>query len=585
MSHSNSQDNQLNQPISQSNADHESQEMRALRHISRALGSELNFDRLLQKIITEVTPVVNAERSTFYIVDQERGELWSKIAQKAEIKEIRLPIGKGIAGYVAETGQTINIKDAYNDSRFDSSTDKKTGYKTRTVLCMPIFEPQMKNESQPSIIGVLQCLNKKDGVFTENDEQLISNISYQIAIALINSRLYMSLEKRVDELNLLYNVETDLVKAYDIKELLQLIVDKIQDALQVEAVILSLIDEKNNKFQLRVAHNVDLSRLEDARINEKSGLTGRVINTGEMYVNNQAQDDPLLSDKFRKKVNLNIQQIVSVPLKNNHTVIGVLELFNKTEENEFFRNDDVRIIQSLSGQISRTIENYRLRDEKERGERMATIGNMMSTIVHDLRTPMSNIYGFVDLMEIEDEQNKRQQYAQIVTDQIKMINNMANDVLQFAKGKTSILPVKKAVDKFLEEFANRFKDDVESKGYRFEIENHSHSSVYIDPEKANRIFMNIMKNSMEAMEKGGRFSITANDLSNEVEFILNDTGGGIPEDIREDLFESFVTSGKENGTGLGLAIVKDLIDQHKGRIEVESEMGKGTAFKLYFKKL
>ncbi len=109
--------------------------------------------------------------------------------------------------------------------------------------------------------------------------------------------------------------------------------------------------------------------------------------------------------------------------------------------------------------------------------------------------------------------------------------------------------------------------------------------VYVDPEKISRVFMNIMKNALEAMAKGGTFRIEASQENGEVKFSLSDTGGGIPEEIRDKLFDSFVTSGKEGGTGLGLAIVKKVIDEHKGRIEVESETGVGTTFNIYFKKV
>ena len=97
--------------------------------------------------------------------------------------------------------------------------------------------------------------------------------------------------------------------------------------------------------------------------------------------------------------------------------------------------------------------------------------------------------------------------------------------------------------------------------------------------------MNIMKNALEAMEPGGTFSITADQEKNEIVFSLKDTGSGIPDEIKESLFESFVTSGKEGGTGLGLAIVKKLIEEQKGHIEVESEVNVGTTFKIYFPKI
>jgi len=560
-------------------------EMDSIQHIGKALSSELRTDRLLILIMDEVTRLMNAERSTFYIVDEERGELWSKIAQKAEILEIRLKIGTGIAGTVAKTGKIINIEDAYNDSRFDPSTDKKTGYHTRSILCMPIFEPTTEKKTKPAIIGVLQVLNKIDGVFTKSDEDLLSSIASQVAISIINSRLYTALEKKISEINLLFEIERELNKAYNLNELLQLLVDKITETLKVEASLISLKDESNGEFTNRVAKNIDLEKLNQISLSQEKGITGKVCQKGQSYVMNNLDEDSAYNPKFGKKIGLDIKQLVCAPLMVDKQVIGILEVFNKPEKNEFFRQDDLRLIDSLASQISRSIEAYRLRDEKIEAERLASIGNMMSTIVHDLRTPMNNIYGFVDLMQEEDNQEIRGEYSEIIINQIKTLTNMTTDVLDFAKGKTNILPVKYPVDKILKNFSKFFETDVRNRGFEFEVACNTQSMIYVDPEKINRIFMNIMKNALEAMEKGGKFSLNADQINGEIVFSLSDTGQGIPAEIKDRLFDSFVTSGKEGGTGLGLAIVKKLIEQHKGRIEVDSTLGKGTTFKIYFKRL
>ncbi len=560
-------------------------EMNSIQQIGKSLSSELNTERLLLLIMDEVTRLMNAERSTFYIVDSERGELWSKIAQKAEIMEIRLKIGVGIAGNVAKTGKIINIEDAYNDDRFDSSTDKKTGYKTHSILCMPIFEPLKDDKTKPDIIGVLQILNKKDGVFDSEDEDLLSSLASQIAISIINSRLYTALEKKIHEINLLFDIERELNKADNLDELLRILIEKITDTLKVEAALITIMDKQSQDLKTRVAKNIDKTKLMDCKLSLDEGIINEVNRTGELYVTNDAQNDPLFRTDFQKEIGIDIKHLVCAPLKIEDRVIGIMEVFNKPEKNEFFRSDDIRLINSLASQISRSIETYQLKDEKIKADRLASIGNMMSTIVHDLRTPMNNIYGFVDLMQEEEDQNVRQEYAEIIINQIKILNNMTKDILDFAKGKTTILPVKHPVDKLLDDFTKVFKPDVEKKGFKFESACNAQAMIYIDPEKITRVFMNIMKNAIEAMDEGGKFSITANQINGEIEFLLSDTGEGIPAEIRDKLFDSFVTSGKKGGTGLGLAIVKKLIDQHKGRIEVDSEPGKGTTFKIYFKRL
>ena len=165
------------------------EKLTALLDVGKAMASERNLDRLLQLILGEVTRVMEADRSSLFLVDRERNELWSKIAQGLEMREIRIKIGMGISGYVAQTGKTVNIPDAYADPRFNQDTDRRTGYRTRNILCAP-----MRNKHE-EVIGVLQVLNKLDGAFTAEDEDLLLALSSQAAVAVENAILYEDIQK------------------------------------------------------------------------------------------------------------------------------------------------------------------------------------------------------------------------------------------------------------------------------------------------------------------------------------------------------------------------------------------------------
>ncbi len=560
-------------------------EMHSMQQIGKTLSSVLDRDRLLVLIMDEVTRLMDAERGTLYIVEGEKGELWSKIAQKSEIKEIRLKIGVGIAGHVAKTGEIINIKDAYNDERFDPTTDKKTGYRTRSILCMPIREPVKKKEQVGEIIGVLQILNRKEGVFTAEDEDLLTSLCSQVAISLVNARLYGILDNRARELDLLFNLEKELSRAYDVNEMSRNLVKLIPKSLDSEHLILLFLDDEGKTISYQFANQVKEDKLKAAPFSVEKGILNYVLDKREIYLTNDAPNDKHIDQELMKFLKLEVQNVICAPLINEKGVIGVFYLINKIGEHGYYTSNDKKILESISSQIARGVENYRLKEEKMKADRLSAIGNMMSTIVHDLRTPMNNIYGFVDLMLEEDEQETREEYAEIINEQIKILTNMTTDVLDFAKGKTTILPVKYPVDKLVKDFAKFFEDDTKRKGFNFKWAVNVSSMIYIDHEKINRVFMNIMKNALEAMNKGGTFTITAEEQNGEILFSLKDTGKGIPEEIRDKLFDSFVTSGKKGGTGLGLAIVKKVVEEHKGKIEVESEPGVGTTFKLYFPKV
>lgn len=153
------------------------------------IASETNINRVIELIAEEVQQLLNVDRCTVFIIDKHTNELWSKVAQGMQHTEIRIPSGKGIAGLVATTGQIINIKDAYSDSRFDSAIDRVTGYRTKSILAVPLKDAKGK------IIGVFEAMNKLTGYFDSDDEGILLLLGSFAAAAIENAQLYESLSK------------------------------------------------------------------------------------------------------------------------------------------------------------------------------------------------------------------------------------------------------------------------------------------------------------------------------------------------------------------------------------------------------
>ncbi len=146
--------------------------------------SELELGTLLHKVMSEATRMLNADRSTLFLNDPKTNELFSRVAMGDSIGEIRLPNHMGIAGAVFKSGKTVNIPYAYADLRFNPAFDKKTGYFTRSILCVPIVNKDGKT------IGVTQVLNKRGGPFNDEDEQRLKAFTAQVSIALENAKLF-----------------------------------------------------------------------------------------------------------------------------------------------------------------------------------------------------------------------------------------------------------------------------------------------------------------------------------------------------------------------------------------------------------
>ena len=159
--------------------------MVSLVKIGRSITALTDIDELLRVIAEETKNAISADRCTVFLWDKDTDELWSKVALGLDSsQEIRFPADKGLAGYVVKSGETLNIIEAYDDPRFNPEVDKKTGYRTKTILCMPII-----NNNQ-EIIGAFQVINKIDGVFTKNDEDLLIAIGGSASIALENAQLF-----------------------------------------------------------------------------------------------------------------------------------------------------------------------------------------------------------------------------------------------------------------------------------------------------------------------------------------------------------------------------------------------------------
>jgi len=185
-------------------------ELSAIRAVSQVLTTTIELDNLLRLIVDKLVETLDVERCTLFLVDEERQELYSRMLVEGSglLSEIRLKIGEGIAGHVAATGEHLNVTDADLDPRHVRLFDQISGFHTRTILTVPMYNPQQK------IIGVIQLLNKKTGPFTIRDERVLSVMATQAAISIENARLYeREITQRLvnQELDTARNIQTSFL--------------------------------------------------------------------------------------------------------------------------------------------------------------------------------------------------------------------------------------------------------------------------------------------------------------------------------------------------------------------------------------
>jgi len=562
----------------------EAEKFEAVRDIAAALGSTLDLDSLLRMILGRVTRVMEADRSTLYLYDEERKELWSKLLQGEEVREIRLPVGEGVAGWVALHGQSLHIEDAYADPRFDPEWDRLSGYRTRGILCAP-----MKSHDGRTI-GVVQVLNKADGNFDSEDEALLVALASQAGICIENSKLYLSvvgknlelldaqarLERKVRELDLLVEIAHVLSRARDLDEMLVLVTGKAMQMCDADSGAVLIVEGLEGVVTFRSGTSEDVRRV---RVPLSDGLLGWVAREAQPVLSNDVGRDSRHSTLAAEAVARRIQSFLGVPLVASGACFGALAVWNKVRGRDGFTEDDLKLLSLVAGDIATSIELARARESQVREERLATVGRLLSGVVHDMRTPLTVINGYLQLMVPSDDPKQRKEWADVAFRQFEHISDMTAELLAFVKGERTVFVRKVYLHKFSEEMRQTLAAIFEAKKVAVVVHEDDRGTARFDEGKMLRAFQNIARNALEAMPDGGTFTVDVQRAGEDLVFRFADSGKGVPAEIRDRLFESFVTAGKQHGTGLGLAIVKKIVDEHGGTISFETSE-KGTTFEV-----
>lgn len=555
----------------------------ALERIGAAVGA-VELDELLDLVVLVATEVLCADRATIYLRD---GDKLISRARDGGPESIVLELGQGIAGHVAAQKEPLVVRDAYRDKRFDPSWDEKSGYRTRSILAVPLLD------DRGEAIGVLQILNKqcpegRRSLFTPYDTQLAQALAVQVVVALDKAGLVERLRRKNEELAeasrqlerknrdlaLLYELETMMGRAETIDELARGVITLTGKACSAAAGAL-LHCPQEEEATLYVVNLAEPSEVRRVVVQRGEGVAARALATGQLLRIDDPRrvGDPL---RVRELLGLSVRSAVAAPLGHDGGVSGALALYN--HEGGGFREEDGQLLELVSANVLTELRLIESRHHRERAERLGAVGQLLSGVMHDLRTPLTVIRGYMQLMTASDDPAERRDYAEIAREQFDIIAEMQSDLLAYARGETDLLVRRVYVDRFLERIGRHFQPELDGRRITLTVDSEK-TCAYFDEARMARALGNLVQNAIEAMSEGGKLTLRATRRGGELAIEVRDTGHGIPEGIERTLFLPFVTRGKKTGTGLGLASVKKAIDEHGGRIEVSSSR-RGTCFTL-----
>ncbi len=324
-----------------------------LLELTRKVAALETLDEVLETLVEITTRELGAERGTLFLNDASSNELYSRVAQGNLSREIRILNNTGISGHVFQSGEGVIIHDAYADERFNRSVDERTGFKTRSILCVPI------NTIKGECIGVAQVLNKQDGQFTEHDLDLLQSMTTQAAVALQSAQFIEQVGRTRSQEMAFLDMIADLTSEIDLTVLLHKVMGEATRMLQAERSTLFLNDEKTGELFSTVGEGVGAFQI---RLPNTSGIAGAVFTSGQTVNIPYAYADLRFNPAFDKKTGFFTRSILCVPVVNKAgVVIGVTQCLNK--RGGPFTDEDEQRLKAFTAQVSIALENAKLFDD------------------------------------------------------------------------------------------------------------------------------------------------------------------------------------------------------------------------------
>lgn len=302
---------------------------------------EHGIEALLQQLVRSVSQLVDAERVTLYLVDPKDGDLWSRVGEGIGHRDIRLSAGEGISGWVATHGELANVADAAEDERFDSALDERTGWRTHCVLCAPV------RGRRDELIGVLEVVNKRIGIFDEHDESLIRVFADQAAVTAECSNLYRDVVRSHDRMAALLDVATIVTQTQDLTAVMKEIGVELNELLGCERSTLFAYDQDAGEMWSVISNGGETEHL---RVQASSLVAGYTAITGEVVNIHDPYGDQRFNPEFDRQRDFRTRNVLCVPIANRRGwIVGAVQVDNKVDG--AFDDEDVKIIRAIASQL------------------------------------------------------------------------------------------------------------------------------------------------------------------------------------------------------------------------------------------
>ncbi len=591
-----------------------------LNFCGRRLNAANNLQEVYELTLDAIRRTLGFAHAAFLIIDKGNLRVVSQRGYPTPLF-LKLPLNgtkRGITVKAANTRTPILVTDTREDEDYVEGIPG-----IRSELAVPI-------ETKDKLLGVLNIESKKSAAFDVRDMQLLQILASHAATAISNIERRREIEKRSNQLALLMKSSTKMISSIDLRQRLKTIAEAIRE-LGWRRVVISVRD---GDMEIHSPEDIVTAGLTEEEIeflwnNKPSGKVWKErfgpgyerFKVGEFY--HLPWSDPWVKRKFsdstipsklspEEMVDWDPQDLLYAPLRlADGNIVGILSIDDPldgrrpTEESLaplglFIHQAAVAIenaqlilklniareqLKADAEQLElkvkeRTRELKKSQEQLLKTQRLAATGELAGMIGHDLRNPLTGIAGATYYLKTKlwkklDEKSK--EMLRVIEKDIEYSNKIMNDLLDYSR--ESQLELSKTSPKLLLKEALSLVRVPEYISVLNLMQ--SKPTIVVDVEKMKRVFVNIIKNAVDAMTEGDKLTIKSKKIHANLEVTFADTGTGMPKDVITRIWTPLFTT-KAKGMGLGLPICKRIVESHGGRISVESEVGEGTTFTVTF---
>ena len=546
----------------------------ALYRISTLSGQQLNSVRALEAILDEVMQVFSANSASISLLNPSADSLLIEVQRGLpdSSRGFELPLGMGITGWVAQSGEPLLCQDVSLEEKYF-----KLDERVRAEMAAPITEGGRT-------VGALNVDSCEVNAFDEEDLRLLVLISNEASRVLENMWMIQQLRKKADQLQSLVLLSQDISGTRKFDEVLETISREGLLLLGCRLSAFFLYDEKEDVLQLQTLQDRNGTRSYHEMLKPADSLLGSALRG-----HRQVQTSDLLRTEEHHFMDLirseNLHSMLVTPVVFEDAPIGMITHY--MDRPHRFHDDEKMIARALADLGAIAIENARLygrvfesEESMRKSERLTTLGTLAAEIAHEIRNPLMVVRLLFDSLNLgqEEDENKTQDLT-VIREKLNHLEQIAGRILEFGKSRESFRKETK-IREILDEAILLVRLKLEQSKISLCWGNRAENEVvFVDKGQIQQVLLNLILNAVEVMPNGGDLFLDTQMMDGRVHILVKDQGSGISENLRDRIFESFLT-GKKDGTGLGLTISKRIMRAHDGDLELADTGEHGSTFRL-----